>query len=241
MKHSRQTPAAAQRLGRLAALGVAIGLGAVASAPRPARAAEVVELGSGQKFTTPLVIGGVNYSLLGVGLRSRQGGKEPKMNLYAMALYVDHAGAKIPFPALYGKAPTRAMMMAESRAQNFVLWGRFGKLGVLRFLQPFDKADLVAELRTGLADLLTDKAPEEMRRDVEKFLALFSKDWKPGEELRIQTDETGRIDVQIDGVKRPGPHNPKLARHIWEIWLGSHGLSKEMRQTLVDKIDTLKK
>lgn len=241
MKHSRQMPAAARRLGIVAALGFSLGLGAAASAPRPAQAAEVTEPGSGQKFTTPLVVGGVNYLLLGVGLRSRQGGKEPKVNLYAMALYVDHAGAKIPFPALHGKAPTRAMMMAESRAQNFVLWGRFGKLAVLRFLQPFDKSDLIAELRTGLADLLTGKGPEEMSKDVEKFLALFNKDWKAGEELRIQTDDTGRIDVQIDGIKRPGPHNPKLARHIWEIWLGSHGLSKEMRQTLVDKIDTLKK
>lgn len=255
MEHSRQMPAAAPQprrlgaidrlfpLGRAAALRLGLGL-ALGLSPvllQTASAAEVVEPGSGQKFTTPLVIGGVNYSLLGVGLRNRQAGKEPKTPLYAMALYVDHAGAKIPFPALYGKAPTRAMMMAESRAQNFVLWGRFGKLGVLRFLLPFDKTDLAAELRTGLADLLTDKAPEEMRKDVEKFLALFNKDFKAGEELRIQTDETGRIDVQIDGVKRPGPHNPKLARHIWDIWLGSHGVSKEMRQSLVDRLEVLKK
>lgn len=253
MKHSRQMSAAAPRpgrlrtinrllpLGRAAVLGLGLALGLSAEMPQPASAAEVAEPGSGQKFTTPLVIGGVNYSLLGVGLRSRQAGKEPKTPLYAMALYVDHAGAKIPFPALYGKAPTRAMMMAESRAQNFVLWGRFGKLAVLRFLLPFDKTDLQAELRTGLAELLTDKAPEDMRKDVEKFLAMFGKDFKTGEELRIQTDETGKIEVQIDGIKKPGPHNPKLARHIWDIWLGSRGVSKEMRQTLVDKLDVLKK
>ena len=186
-------------------------------------AAEVTELASGQKFTTPLLIGGNNYSLLGVGLRSRQVGKEPKVLLYAMALYVDHAAAKIPFPALYGKAPTRAMMMSESRAQNFVLWGKFGKLAVLRFVRAQDKAEVAAELRGGLAELLTDKTPEELHKDTEKFLALFDKDFKEGEELRIHTDETGRIEVQIDGVKKPGPHNPKLARHIWEIWLGSRG------------------
>ena len=235
MDHGKSTLATARRLGILAVLGLATG-------PTPtARAAEVTELASGQKFTTPLLIGGNNYSLLGVGLRSRQTGKEPKVLLYSMGLYVDHAGAKIPFPSLYGKAPTRAMMMAESRAQNFVLWGRFGKLAVLRFLRPHDKSEVAAELRTGLAEILTPKASDELHRDAEKFLALFDKDFKESEELRIHTDETGRIEVQIDGVKKPGPHNPKLARHIWDIWLGPHAISKDMRQTLVDKLDVLKK
>lgn len=234
-EHKKAVRATARRL-TLAAI-----LALFAARPQPAAAAEVVEATSGQKFTTPLVVAGINYSLLGVGLRSRQAGKEPKVPLYAMGLYVDHAGAKIPFPALYGKAPTRAMMMAESRAQNFVLWGRFAKLGVLRFIAPFAKVDLEAELRSGLADVLTDKAPEELRRDAEKFLTLLSQDVKAGDELRIHTDETGRIEVQLDGVKKPGPHNPKLARHIWEMWLGSHGLSKDMRQSLVDKLDILKK
>lgn len=234
-EHKKAVRATARRL-TLAAI-----LALFAARPQPAAAAEVVEAASGQKFTTPLVVAGINYSLLGVGLRSRQAGKEPKVPLYAMGLYVDHAGAKIPFPALYGKAPTRAMMMSESRAQNFVLWGRFGKLGVLRFIAPFTKADLEAELRSGLADVLTDKAPEELRRDAEKFLTLLSQDVKAGDELRIHTDETGRIEVQQGGVKKPGPHNPKLARHIWEMWLGSHGLSKDMRQSLVDKLDILKK
>jgi hypothetical protein len=235
--HINWTRAAARR----ASLVGILSLGLAALSPRPAAAAEVVELASGQKFTTPLVVGGTSYSLLGVGLRSRQTGKEPKVLLYAMALYVDHAGAKIPFPALYGKAPTRAMMMAESRAQNFVLWGRFGKLAVLRFIAPFTKAELAAELRSGLADVLTDKTPDELRRDGEKFLALFGQDFKAGDELRIYTDETGKIEVQLDGVKKPGPHNPKLARHIWEIWLGSRSISKDMRQSLVDRLDILKK
>ena len=236
MNYVHGTGATARRLG----LAFALGLAALAS-PQPAAAAEVIELASGQKFTTPLVIGGVNYSLLGVGLRSQQTGKEPKVLLYAMALYVDHAAAKIPFPALYGKAPTRAMMMSESRAQNFVLWGKFGKLAVLRFLRPMEKAAFATELRGGLSEILGARAPEELNKDAEKFLALLDKDFKEGEELRIQTDETGRIEVQIDGVKKPGPHNPKLARHIWEIWLGSRGISKDLRQSLVDRLDTLKK
>ncbi|HRI50045.1 MAG TPA: chalcone isomerase family protein [Pseudomonadota bacterium] len=235
--HERGTRARARGL----SLAAVLALGTAATHSPPAAAAELAEPISGQKFTTPLVLGGTNYLLLGVGLRSRQTGKEPKVPLYAMGLYVDHAGAKIPFPALYGKAPTRAMMMAESRAQNFVLWGRFAKLGVLRFIAPFAKTDLEAELRSGLAAVLTDKAADDLRRDAEKFLALFTQDFKAGDELRIHTDETGRIEVQQAGVKKPGPHNPKLARHIWEMWLGSHGLSKEMRQTLVDKLDALKK
>jgi hypothetical protein len=229
---------------RAARLSLALFLVPLTTASLPASAAEIVEQGSGQRFTTPLLLSGNSYSLLGVGLRSHQngqGGKLPKVSDYAMALYVDHAAARIPFPSLYGKAPTRAMMMAESRAQNFILWGRFGKLGVLRFLHPYTKADIATELHDGMADLFAPKASDEMHKDADKFIALFDKDFKEGDEVRIQTDETGRIEVQIDGIKRPGPHNPKLARHIWEIWLGSHAISKEMRASLVDRLDILKK
>lgn len=216
-----------------------VALSAAAAIPTTARAAEVVELATSQRFTTPLLIAGKNYSLVGIGVRSQTETKPPT-RLYAMAMYVDHAGAKVQFPSLLHKAPTRAMMFAESRAQNFVIWGRYAKLGVLRLLKPTPKAELVAMFRTAMPEVFSDKAPADLKKDGEAFLALFDQDLKEGQELRIHTDDDFRIEVYLDGVKKPGPQDPKLCRHIWEIWLGYHA-QRDLRAQLVDRLDVLKK
>jgi hypothetical protein len=218
---------------------LAVALAAPVAVPTSARAAEVVELATSQRFTTPLLIAGKNYSLIGIGVRSQVEIKPPT-RLYAMALYIDHAGAKVQFPSLLHKAPTRAMMFAESRAQNFVIWGRFAKLGVLRLLRATPKAELVAMFRTAMPEAFSDKAPAEMKKDGEAFLALFDQDLKEGQELRIHTDDDFRIEVYLDGVKKVGPQAPKLCRHIWEIWLGYHA-QRDLRAQLVDRLDVLKK
>ena len=224
-------------------------LALLASAAQSGRAsaAEVEELGSHQKFTTPLLLAGKNYSLVGIGLHAQHASKEPTKGtalveqLFAMGLYLDHSAAKVAFPALLGKAPTKAMMMAESRAQNFVIWGRFGKLAVLRFLRPVSKTEVAQFFRSGLADLLTDKTFPDLRHDTEAFLALFDKDLLAGQELRIYTSDSGAIEIYQDGVKKVGPGSPKLARHLWEIWLGSQGAARNLRVSLVDRLDILKK
>lgn len=233
----RRTGMTPSRLRLLPALALATGLST--AGPLPVRAAEVVELATNQRFTTPLVIAGKNYSLVGVGVRTQAAAKPPQQK-YAMALYVDHAGAKVQFPSLLHKAPTHAMMMAESRAQHFVIWGRYAKLAVLRLLQPMTKAELVAMFREGLADSLSDKAPAELRTSAEAFLKLFDQDLKEGQELRLHTDDDWHIEVYLDGVKKGGPQDPKLCRHLWEMWLGSHA-QKDMRSTLVDRLEILKK
>lgn len=218
---------------------LAVALAAPVAVPTSGRAAEVVELATSQRFTTPLLIAGKNYSLIGIGVRS-QAETKPPTRLYAMAMYVDHTGAKVQFPSLFHKAPTRAMMFAESRAQNFVIWGRFAKLGVLRLLRATPKTELVAMFRAAMTEVFSDKAPAELKKDGEAFLALFDQDLKEGQELRIHTDDDFRIEVYLDGVKKVGPQAPKLCRHIWEIWLGYHA-QRDLRGQLVDRLDVLKK
>lgn len=224
---------------RRAKMLLAVALCASALVPTTVRAAEVVELATSQRFTTPLLIAGKNYSLVGIGVRSQTETKPPA-RLYAMAMYVDHTGAKVQFPSLLHKAPTRAMMFAESRAQNFVIWGRFAKLGVLRLLRPMSKAELVTMFRAAMPEVFSDKAPPELKKDGEAFLALLDQDLKEGQELRIHTDDDFRIEVYLDGVKKVGPQDPKLCRHIWEIWLGYHA-QRDLRGQLVDRLDVLKK
>ena len=39
------------------------------------------------------------------------------------------------------------------------------------------------------------------------------------------------------GAQKSGPHNPRLARAMWGIWLGGKPISTDMRKSLIDRID----
>lgn len=159
---------------------------------------------------------------------------------YAMALYVEEV-ARIPFASVYERAGrSKNGLLVESRAQHFITWGHFTKLAVLRFLRDTPRGELQQLFREGLEDLLSDKAPPELRRDAEAFIALFDKDVRAGQEVRIRTDDTGLIEIQLPpDAPRPGPASPKLCRHVWDIWLGYHPVSKEMRNSLIDRLEAL--
>lgn len=167
---------------------------------------------------------------------------KPEEQAYAMALYVDD-GARISFPSVYDRAGrSKSGLLVESRAQHFFTWGHFDKLGVLRFLRDTSRGEIQLLFREGLEELLSDRAPAELRRDAEAFLALFDHDLKSGQEIRIHTADTGQLEVEIVGEPRKtGPASPKLCRHIWDIWLGYRSVSKEMRNSLIDRLDALMK
>jgi hypothetical protein len=158
-----------------------------------------------------------------------------------MALYAEEAGAKQAFPSLVSKAGGRERdkLLQGDRAQTFVAWGRFAKLGVLRFFRDVDKGKIQGAYRDSLADALSDKAPSDLRRDAEAFVTLFDRDMREGQEIKIHTDDNGKVTVEIGGQKKDGPQNPQLCRAIWEIWLGPKTISKDLRKGLVERIDQL--
>lgn len=208
--------------------------GAVASTPSGAQAAEISEPGSGQKFTSPLTFLGKQHTLVGTGLRKRDNG-----NVYSMGLYVEDA-ARQSFNAVYDRANrTRAGLFAENRAHNYFIWGHFAKLAVLRALRGITQTELQQMFSEPLSELLTEKSPPEVRQDTLALLALLDSDLREGQELRLYTDDRGQIDVYLDGRKKAGPQNPKLARHLWEIWLGFRPVQASMRQTLLERLDVL--
>lgn len=206
---------------------------AAATAAPPPQIAEPI---SGQSFSSPLEYAKKGYILVGTGLR-----RDATLKHYAMGLYVDEA-AKPSFIGVYDRAGRRrAGLFFESRAQNFYIWGHFAKLGVVRFLKPTPKDELQKMFRDGLADVLTPNATAELRKDALTFIELLDVDLKEGQELRLHCDDTGHLDVQLDAVKKSGPQNAKLCRQIWDIWLGFHPVQKEMRNTLLDRLEVLAK
>lgn len=220
----------------LPSLGLLIGNSALAAGPAGPAAPppQIAEPLSGQSFSSPLEYTKKPYILVGTGLR-----KDATVKYYAMALYVDEA-AKPSFNGVYDRAGRRkAGLFFESRAQNYYIWGHFAKLGVLRFLKPMPKDELQKSFRDGLAELLTPTAVPEVRKDALTFIELLDADLKEGQELRLHCDDVGHLDVQLDAVKKSGPQNAKLCRHIWDIWLGFHPVQKEMRNTLLDRLEVL--
>lgn len=198
--------------------------------------AHITEPGSGQRFAHQLKFESKNYTLVGTGLKKNQAAA-----VYAMALYTEDV-ARQSFVGVYERAGRRrAGLFLESRAQNFFTWGHFSKLGVLRYMSAANHDELQQGFREGLQDVLGAQAPAELRKDALSFIALFDSDLKEGQEIHIHTDDVGRLDVYIDGVKKPGPQNPRLCRRIWDIWLGFHPASKEMRQSLLERLEFLAK
>lgn len=208
-----------------------------AKPPQPSRPAiQITEPGSNQKYSSPLSIDGKSYTLVGTGLRQTAQAK-----LYSMALYVED-GARVSFPAVYDRAGrSRAGLKAENRAQNFFVWGHFGKLAVLRYLRPTPKEEIQQAFRDGLADLFGPQAPPDLHKDAQAFISLLDSDLAEGQELRLLGDDIGHLDVYLDGKKKAAPQNAKLSRHIWDIWLGWHPPNKEMRFSLLERLDVLAK
>ncbi len=204
----------------------------------PASAEDIAEPATGHRFATSLTYHGKPYTLVGVALR-----KKFIIKVYAMGLYVEQAAGHQAFPSLVEKAGgrDRAKLLSGDRAQTFVSWGHFGKLGVLHFVRDVDKDKIQEAYREGLKGALSDKAPADLSRDAQAFVALFDKDMKDGQEIRIHTEESGKITLEIAEKSKEGPQNPLLCRALWDIWLGQKTLSKDMQRGLVDRIDELAK
>ncbi len=172
-----------------------------------------------------------------IGRGELTGSETPR---YQAALYLEHAGARLQFGSLTTRAPTKAQLMSENRAQYFVIWGRFARMMVLKMTKPASKAELVAMFHSGMPEVFGDRTPVELRKDADSLVKLIDRDLAEGQELRVHVGENGQIDLYLDGNKRVGPQSPKLSRHVLEIWLGYHSVARSLRSVLVDKIEVLK-
>lgn len=203
-----------------------------------AAAESVSEPSTGQSFEAMRTVDGRPFALLGTGVR-----KKFIVKVYAMALYVDEPDARRAFPALVARAKGagHAQLTSDDHAQSFVMFGNFAKLGVLHFVRDVDAGKIREAYEESLADELSDKSPPEVKQPAQALVALFDHDMKEGEEIVIHTFPDGRVEVTVAGAKKGGPHNPKLARAIWGIWLGPKPISTDMRKSLIDRIDVLGK
>jgi Chalcone isomerase-like len=218
-------------------LGIALLL--VAALAGRARADDTVtEPSTGQDFPVARTVDGHTLTLLGVGVR-----KKFVVKVYAMALYVDETEARRNFPPLVARAGgrSRAQLLSSDHAQQFTIWGAFDKVAVLHFVRNVDADKIKEAFVDGLEDELSDKAPAEMKKAADAFVALFDHPLKDGQEIELRTDGDGHIAVTIAGEKKDGPRSAKLARAIWSIWLGPKPISTDLRKSLVDRIDQLGK
>lgn len=177
-----------------------------------------------------------SYLLLGQGAQEL-----PSGGRYHMALYVGKAGARRSFEALVSKAGGRAkaQLLRDDRAQSFVLWGDFLKLGVLRFDQPADAATVRQVFAEGLAPVMGEKALPKLSERAEAFLALIDRGLAPGEELWLSTDAMGHVRLWLGATYKEGPTDARLGRALWEGWLGRQPVSPTLKRALVDRIATL--
>jgi hypothetical protein len=178
---------------------------------------------------------GEPYTMLGVGARKVYGFK-----VYSMALYVEDTPARTAFPRLAAQAggSDHATLSRGDFANQWLVMAEFGKSAVLHFVRNVSGKDTRDAYRDALGDTVSDKAPLELRRDAEAFLAMFD-DIKDGENVTIRTTSKGEVFVEAHGQVKKGPTNLRLSHDIWDIWMGLRPISADLKKSLIDRIDTL--
>jgi tetratricopeptide (TPR) repeat protein len=191
---------------------------------------------SKHNFLTRLSRYGTDYVLTGASFRSVIG-----FTVYGVGMYVEEEPARRAYPKLVQKAGGTDLNLLRARdlAQNFVVLGEFGKMGLMYFVRNV-AADKIRDAYRGvLQDNLKPSANPQLRQQTQEFLALFDRDMKSGEELAVGTTTEGKIFVAVGAIKKDGPQSPTLAIDLWNLWLGQKPLSKELKQGLVERIQAL--
>ncbi|MEO6953615.1 MAG: chalcone isomerase family protein [Polyangia bacterium] len=220
------------RISSVLSAALVLGLSTVAFADK------VTEPATGFTFDSDKTIAGKSYTLVGVGVR-----KKFFVKVYAMGLYVDTTDGKRAFSSLATKAggSDQAHLTAGGKADSFIIWGQFDKLAILHFVRDVS-ADKVREAFTeGLADEVSDKAPADVREAATSFLKLIDRDLKNGDDLVLHSDTSGRLEVSIGGQNKGGVQNAKLARAMWNVYLGGKPPTKELKADLTNRISELGK
>lgn len=186
-------------------------------------------------YQTWINVDGVPYTLIGAGARKVYGFK-----VYAMGLYLEDEPARKGFPALAARAggSDHDSLARGDLAHQFVVLGDFGKAALLHFVRAVSGKDTRDAYREALGDDVNNRAPADLKRDAEAFLAMFD-DIKDGEDLMIRTTGSGQVVVEANGKKKVGPTNVRLAHDIWDIWLGQKPISADLKRGMLDRIDTL--
>ena len=179
---------------------------------------------------------GTNYALTGTSFRS-----STFSTIYGVGMYVEEEPARRAYPKLVEKAggSDLSLLRARDLAQNFVILGEFGKLGLMYFVRDVAADKIRDGYRGVLKDNLKPAAAPQLRQQTEAFLALLDRDMKAGEELIVGTTADGKIFVAVGANKKDGPQSPTLAIDLWNLWLGPQPLSKELKQGLVEHIQGL--
>ena len=188
-----------------------------------ARADSVVEPSTGHAFDSTRTVDGKSYALLGTGVR-----KKFIVKVYAMALYGEAAGVK---KALAAGKP------APEKAPHFVAHADFDKVAILHFVRDVDHGKMHEAYQESLKEELSDKAPPDLKKDAEAFVALWDQDVKNGQEIIISTTSEGKVEMGFPAVKKQGPTSPKLVQAIWRIWLGAKPISADLRTALVSRLE----
>ena len=176
------------------------------------------------------------YILLGHGVR-----RGPGLDLYMIALYVDEVGARRAFPALASRAGgrSREKLLGGDRAPPFVVWGDFEKLAVVRLLRDAPSVEVCGILQEGLEALLSDRAAPELRDRARALLALFDRDLRRGDTFELHTSPSGLLEVRVGQARHAVATDARLARAVWEIWLGGRPVQLDLRRALIDRVELL--
>lgn len=179
--------------------------------------AQLKEASSGTEFSAAAKLNGQEFDCVATGLRSKF-----FIKVYAVAFCLEK-----------GKGAETLKAASGQKGQAFFDSLRDAKVAKavdMAFLRDVEKEKIIDAFKETLGKAMgTDD--EEGRA---KFLALVDRDVKKGEHIVLTAKSDGTLDLTIGG-KGGTVTDPKVARWIWNAWIGPDSVAPSLKDDLQSK------
>ena len=158
--------------------------------------------------------------------------------VYAMAMYVEDAGARAAFPSLRRRRGARIddSLLHSDLAYKFVVLGEFGKAAIP--LRPRGLGGRHPQsLSRGAAGDEQWRRPSDLQRDIEAVRGAVRR--RRGRRRRADCSTPKARSSSRRTVKTARPDQPAtVARHLGAV-AGAKPISSDLKKTILDRVDTL--
>jgi hypothetical protein len=185
---------------------------------------KLVEPDSGESFEAESTYNGTSFICLATGLR-----KKFVVKVYAAAFCLEKSKAADTLAAARAKAG--GAPSAETLAYfDAIRDAPVAKTMDMAFVRDVDRGKIAEAFEETLRKALGDQDKDGQAR----FVALVDRDVKKGEHIVLTTQPDGSIHLSIGGQDHTLT-DPKVARYIWNAWLGPDSVVPALKEMLVKR------
>lgn len=198
---------------------------------------------TGRRFAAEKILDGKRHVCLGVGVREFL-----VFDVYAAAFYVERDRGRKAFASFLGRHGSKfrapggydySKIYKSVKLYDWIYWGRFNRVMDTVFVREVAGKKAAENFRKVLKGNLGDLNAPDVKKDVARFLAMASKDFKKNTRMVVHFHANGGMRVTFSDRPSMSLQNPKVARAMLGSWFGRKPISTSLRRSLVRRIRQL--